>query len=416
MGAYEGTGNLLRGGRGTTIGGLPVAHSSERKASEPNAPAYYYQRGLLMVPAESVDELRQALGRLGHGEKDIGIEPIGRTGIVEINLPDRRGTDALIEQLAGEIPVEPSYVLFPANHVRALAASRPAPASPAMIPRRPVLGNGRNVNIGVVDLGFFDPKEAGHPTWASKGVVLDQAMPTPDPDRTHLPFVGHGNAVIGILKQLAPAATVYTSTIESQRSDVPGGTTDRRLAEAIDRLLARERIHILVVPFGGSTRLGSMPVTERVLDSYFGSTLVFASAGNDGFDPSVYPAADPDVLGTGAWKPRAADLEWPRKTCRYVSPPLPGGSLRLADWSNRGTTVQLAAAGVAVPSPFANGKFEILPGALDKPAGPKTADFRGWALFTGTSFAVAVAAGCTAGEVGGDAPPTPDTLRAAVAR
>ena len=101
----------------------------------------------------------------------------------------------------------------------------------------------------------------------SNGVVIDKTMDLPDPGIVHYPYVGHGNAIVGILKQLAPAATVYTSTIESQPSDAPGGTTDRRLAAAIERLLCEQRIHILVVPFGGSTRHGTMPITERVLDN-----------------------------------------------------------------------------------------------------------------------------------------------------
>ncbi len=409
MGAFEGTGNLLEGGRGATIGGIPIAHSS-------GSSSYYYQRGVLVVPNEALDELLQGLGRLGLTAKQAKIEPIGETGVSQIRLTTRRPVDKLIEDLGGTLPVEPSYVLFPATHVKGFSARRPVPAPRTAIPRGPLRARGANVNIGVVDLGFFDPKEAGHPAWACNGVVLDRTMDLPNPGAIHNSYVGHGNAVVGILKQLAPAATVFTSTIESQPGDAPGGTTDRRLAEAIERLLGQHRIHILVVPFGGSTRLGTMPVSESVIDPHLGSTLVVASAGNDGLDPTIYPAADPDIVGAGAWRRKAADLGWLGKACSSVQSPLQAlGTLSLADWSNKGIAVQLGAAGVAVPSPFVKGMLKTSAGSLDAP-GVKAANFAGWGLFTGTSFSAAVVAGCIAGEVGGAAAPTPEMLAAAAVK
>jgi hypothetical protein len=404
MGAYEGTGDLIKGGRGATIGGIPIAHST-------SGPEYYFQKGVLMVPEQALDELLQALGRLGLGQKDARVEPAGNSGIVQVRIPARRPTDRLVEQLGGSVPVEPGYVLFPATHVKGFSAKRPVPAPRTVIPRSPLRGKGRGVNVGVVDLGFFDPAAAGHPRWAVAGVELDKAMGLPDPGTTHHPYVGHGNAVIGIIKQLAPEARVFTSTIESQPSDAPGGTSDRRLGEAIERLLCRQRIHILVIPFGGSTRHGSMPVTERVLDPHHGSTLVIASAGNDGVDATMYPAADPDVVGTGAWKRTARDLGWLNKACGTVAAPHSAlGTLTLADWSNKGIAVQLGAAGFAVPAPFVKAVLKIRSGYLDRPVGVKPGRFDGWGLFTGTSFAAAVAAGCIAGEVGGDSCPSPETL------
>ena len=408
MGAFDGTGDLIKGGRGATIGGIPVAHSAEPSH-------YYYQRGVLMVPNEYLNELLQALGRMGVTAKQANVEPVGETGITQLRLTTRRPTDKLIEELGGTIPVEPGYILFPSIHVKGFSARRPTPAPRTAIPRAPLRGRGANVNIGVVDLGFFDPKQAGHPLWATKGVHLDEVAPPPDPHAVHNSYVGHGNAIVGILKQLAPAATVYTSTIESRASDAPGGTSDRRLGEAIERLLGRHRIHILVVPFGGSTRLGSMPVTDAVIEPHLGSTLFIASAGNDGLDPTLYPAVDPDVVGTGAWKRRAGDLGWLSKACTTVSSPLQAlGSLSLADWSNKGISVQLGAAGIDVPAPFVKGTLKIRSGSLDAPQGVKTAAFSGWGLFTGTSFSAAVAAGCIAGAVGGATPPTPEMLEAAV--
>ena len=91
------------------------------------------------------------------------------------------------------------------------------------------------------------------------------------------------------------------------------------------------------------------------------------------------------------------------------------GSLALADWSNKGISVQLGAAGVAVPAPFVKGILKIGRGSQDAP-GVKAANFAGWGLFTGTSFSAAVVAGCIAGEVGGATAPTPEMLSAATVK
>ncbi len=410
MGAYEGTGDLIKGGRGATIGGIPIGHSETPSD-------YYFQRGVLMVPNEALDELLEGLGRLGFTSKQARVEPVGETGITQVQLRTRRPIDRLIEELGGTLPVEPSYVLFPATHVRGFSARRPVPAPRSAIPSGPRRGRGANVSVGVVDLGFFDPKKAGHPAWATSGVFLDKVMPAPGPGTIHNSYVGHGNAAVGIVKQLAPEASVYTSTIESSPGDAPGGTTDRRLAEAIERLLGRHRIHILVIPFGGATRLGAMPVTDAVIEPHLGSTLMVASAGNEGLDPTMYPAVDPDIVGTGAWKRKATDLGWLNKACTTVTSPLRAlGTLSLADWSNKGVAVQLGAPGIGVPAPFVTETLKIRPGSLDNPQTDRVARFPGWALFTGTSFAAAVVAGCVAGEVGGATPPTPEMLETAAAK
>jgi hypothetical protein len=109
------------------------------------------------------------------------------------------------------------------------------------------------------------------------------------------------------------------------------------------------------------------------------------------------------------------DLGWLDKTCATVSSPLHAlGKHSLAGWSNQGIAARLGAPGVSVPAPFLGGTYKIDSGSLDRPAGVKDLRFEGWALFTGTSFAVAVAAGCVAAQVGGQCAPSPDELAASV--
>ncbi len=390
MSVKQGPGDAVWRSRGAKLGGRKVAHS---RTGIP----YYYREGVVVVPAERLDDLRAALRRAKIAGKEVRVSDIPPSGYAEVTI-DRKGTrvDALVEDLGADLDVEPDYVAFPGTHVKGFAASRPAPYRAKVSPR-PRRGRGAGVVVGVVDLSFFDPAKAGHPPWATAGVHIDAAGAVPRNDRVHPPYVGHGNAVIGIVKQLAPDATVVAVTIPSAPGDTPGITSDRALATAIERILCRNKIHILVIPFGGSTRHGTMPLTEAALEPYLPTTSVYASAGNDGLDPTTYPAVDPEVFGVGAWSADAAKLGWTGRACRSVlRPDAAFGRLGLATWSNRGAAAALGAPGVAVPAPFVTGDLRIRPGAADRSGPASSQRFDGWALFTGTSFAAAVAAGCHA--------------------
>ena len=390
MSVMQGPGDTVWRNRGARLRERKVTHS---RTGIP----YYYREGVVIVPAERVDDLRAALRRAKIGGKEVRVTDIPGSGYAEVTI-DRKGlrVDALVEDLGADLEAEPDYVAFPGTHVKGFAAARPSPYR-AKVPPRPRKGRGAGVVVGVVDLAFFDPVEAGHPSWATAGVFIDAVGPVPRNDRIHPPYVGHGNAVIGIVKQLAPDATVVAATIPSAPGDTPGITSDRALAAAIERILCRNKIHILVIPFGGSTRHGVMPLTEAALEPYLSTTAVYASAGNDGLDPTTYPAVDPDVFGVGAWSLGAAKLGWTGRACRTVlRPDAALGRLGLAKWSNRGAAAALGAAGIAVPAPFVTGDLRIRPGTGDRSGSATSQRFDGWGLFTGTSFAAAVAAGCHA--------------------
>ncbi|HHC09074.1 MAG TPA: hypothetical protein ENK55_10210 [Actinobacteria bacterium] len=387
MSAYEGSGNPLRGGRRGTLRGRSIVHAT--------TVPYYYRAGVLLVAREDLDATRRALRRLGIGGGRLEPLPTASDAHVELRLPPSTKIDLLVEEL-GSLEVEPDYVLLPGSHVRGLGAARPRPHRGTHRPR-PRRGRGKGVTIGVVDLGYFDPDAAGQPAWMRDGVRYDGFVPPPRPGRLLPAYVGHGNAVVGILRQLAPEASVVAATVDRDPDDAPGLTCDTALAATLRRLLCRNRIHVLVVPFGGSTRLGSMPLTEAVLAPYLESVAVFAPAGNDGLDPTLYPAVDPEVAGVAAWAKPAESLGWPGRACRWVRPLHDRGrDLELAPWSNRGLAAELAAPGVDVPAPFVEGRLRIRPGPRARSDAAQR--FDGWARFTGTSFAAAVAAGCHAGD------------------
>jgi Subtilase family len=380
------------------VGGKRIRHSGKGVGA-----AYYYVTGELIADASAVDDVLAALRRVDIDK--CPTRPIGKTGLVGIEIDARKRVDQIVNLLSGPLAVEPNHVLTSHFHLGGLAVLRPKAVDPAKIATRPLKGRGEHVTIGVVDSFFYDPVAAGHPSWAIDGVDFDVVGPVPSEHRPHNVTIGHGNAVVGIIKQLAPEATVITSTIETVAGDVPGAMSDTSVAAAIERLLSEHRVHILVLPLGGSTRSGAMPAIARALDPYLDSTVVIASAGNSGDDPTVYPALDPDIVGVSAWKPSAMELSYARGAAKVVLPPYAGlPKLALAPWANSGVCAQLAAPGVRVPAPFLTGRYAIEGGEKNTGAFIAQQEFKGWALFTGTSFAAPIAAGVAAGAVGGSIP------------
>ncbi|MCH7668786.1 MAG: S8/S53 family peptidase [Acidobacteria bacterium] len=362
-----------------------------------------------MADAAAADEVLSALRTMGVEVSTI--VPIGNTDLVSIAVDARTSIDHVASLLNGSLPVEPNHVLTTHSHLGGLGVLRPQAVDPSKIPTRELKGRGAGVTIGVVDSSFYAPGDAGHPVWAIDGIVFDTVAPVPSTAGVHDVSIGHGNAVVSIIKQLAPQALVFTSTVHTEKGDVAGAMSDCSVAAAIEELLGKHRIHILVLPLGGSTRAGAMPAITRALDPYLASTVVIASAGNNGDDPTVYPASDPDVVGVAAWRSTAVDLGYAKGAAKVVMEPFAGlPKLSLAPWSNGGVCAQLAAPGVRVPTPFLTGSFAIRGG--DKNTGDyvTTQNFDGWALFTGTSFAAPIAAGVAAGEVGGTTPTVGDIL------
>jgi len=397
--------NPLDGPR-ARVGGKRIRHSGKGVGG-----AYYYVTGELVADSGAVDDVLVALRRIDIAE--CPTTPVGDTGLVTIEVDTRTRIDQLVNLLSGPLAVEPNHVLTTHFHLGGLAVLRPQAVDPAKIATRPLKGRGECVTIGVIDSSFYDPVAAGHPSWATEGVDFDVVGALPAERSTHSVTVGHGNAVVSIIKQLAPESRVVTATVATAKGDVPGTMSDTALANAIERLLGEHRVHMLVLPLGGSTRSGAMPATARALDPYLGSTVVIASAGNSGDDPTVYPASDPDVVGVGAWKSSAMDLAYARGAAKVVLAPYAGlPKLALAPWSNSGVCAQLAAPGVRVPAPFLTGTYTIEGGEKNTGDFVSKQNFKGWALFTGTSFAAPIAAGVAAGAVGGSVPSVSDILEA----
>jgi hypothetical protein len=222
-------------------------------------------------------------------------------------------------------------------------------------------GTGDGVVVAILDTGV----ETSHPVLAGRvaagGLDLVDGDADPadaadgvDSDRDGLvdEAAGHGTFVAGLVLAVAPRAAVLPVRILDSDGIGTAFAVARGL-EAAERRGAR----VVNMSFGMSIR--SVVVEEVSARLAAAGVVLVASAGNAGSErPPQYPAALPQVLGVAASD--ALD--------------------RRAPFSNHGGWVDLAAPGVGLVSAFPRG---------------------GFATWSGTSFAAALASGAAAVLVSG---------------
>ncbi|MEV6597656.1 S8/S53 family peptidase [Actinoplanes sp. NPDC051346] len=238
------------------------------------------------------------------------------------------------------------------------------------------------VRVAIVDTGLTDQGRSD--AWDT-GLVrngtdeLDVVAPRNRIDW----FAGHGTFAAGIVRQIAPDCEVVV-----YRFTGPDGLgTDEAAADMLIRAAddAAGRRLIINASFGAPAVDGVAPLAMREAVEYINATypkaLIVASAGNDGADLPLYPAAYPGVKAVGALN---ADL----------SP---------AVFSNRGSWVHCSTVGVGVVSTFVEG---LLPPEEDM------GDDIGfgsdaWATWSGTSFSAPQISAAVAALCGEDEALTP---------
>jgi len=179
-------------------------------------------------------------------------------------------------------------------------------------------------------------------------------------------FAGHGTFTAGIVRQIAP-----TCEIVVYRFTGPDGLgTDDAAADmfikAADEAARDGRRLIINASFGAPAVDGVPPLALQEAVEYIATrypeVLIVASAGNDGSDEPLYPAAFGDfgVKAVGA-----------------LNPDLSG-----AAFSNRGDWVDCSTVGVGVVSTYVQGKVPPEPNIGTDVVFPADA----WATWSGTSF------------------------------
>ena len=307
--------------------------------------------------------------RLRFGDPDHGDEPLG-PGQVEPGPPR----------------VWPNQVVGLQYHTNWGAGSLPRPHPPlSALPTGDNLP-GAGVRVGVLDSGIEDQAWFDQRWSPAAGRSLVDVEEQPGAGDT-LPYqCGHGTFCTGTVLQHAPGAHVVLDRVESTSGVLDDWELHLRLSAMLD---PANEIDVLNLSLGGYTADNRpLPCACDVLTEALAANpdlIVVASAGNDGHNRPVWPAAMKPVIGVGAVGTDGA--RW--------------------SMSNFGEWVNAWSAGEDLPSTFLSWPNGPSPqtGALDQ--GPRPVDgeehctvrFEGWASWTGTSFAAARVSAAIAAEL-----------------
>jgi len=367
---------------------------------------FFYRDRELVVHAEDLARVQESLRVLGvdrkHYEPTVSSaeRPLVRFQF-SVEAPD---TIELFRQLRfgdpdhGHEPLEPGQVepgpprVWP-NHVVGLqyhtnwgAGSLPRPHPPlSALPTGDNLP-GAGVRVGVLDSGIEDQAWFDQHWFPAAGRSRVDVEEQPGAGNT-LPYqCGHGTFCTGTVLQHAPGADVIVDRVDSTSGVLDDWQLHLRLAAMLD---PANEIDVLNLSLGGYTADNRpLPCACDVLAAALEADpelVVVASAGNDGHDRPVWPAAMRGVVGVGAV---AADgTRW--------------------SLSNFGEWVNAWSAGEDLPSTFLSWPSGRPPrtGILDPGPRPTDAEehcevrFDGWASWTGTSFAAARVSGAIAAEL-----------------
>ncbi|MGV9776561.1 S8 family peptidase [Streptosporangium sp. NPDC003464] len=249
-------------------------------------------------------------------------------------------------------PASPNHVLVGQPLFFGGPASRPFPAAPPSPPGAPEAAADA-VTVAIPDTGL-----TAHPWWREQPWFLRQRReaaepPDSDGDGELDTQAGHGTFIAGLVLRSAPGAWLRPLRVLDGR-----GVGDEA---GLLRVLARLRTEppqVLNLSFGGHTFDDRpSPLVEAALAGLTG-TAVVACAGNTASDRPFWPAALPRVIAVGA---------------------LDAAEEAAAPFSAHGPWVDACARGEWLTSSF-----------LDHGA------FRGYARWSGTSFAAAVVSGAIA--------------------
>jgi membrane-anchored mycosin MYCP len=241
------------------------------------------------------------------------------------------------------------------------------------------------VRVGVIDGQLFPNHELDHRwyTLDSESVLTVSA----DEDHVYPWLTGHSAFVAGKIFERAPAARLEFRGV--LKGDVPSANVwdvAKAMAEFVDG-----GVKLLNLSIGCYTRDGQAPfVLERAVEVLTSKgVLLVAAAGNhgnpkkydafNGVEPNspIYPAASPGVVAVGAVEPNESYGFHPANFTPEAPP-----------WMN------LVAPGSNVTSTYLSGlvRFTRLPG-LSEPPQPSVQAFKGYASWSGTSFAAATITG-----------------------
>jgi hypothetical protein len=399
----------MKDGDGAHVGGRND-HGTKTYVDDPNVGradhehggGYLYSRNHLLSTAGNVDEVIGHLRRLqrrpdpkgstGDSVSDSADHDFGKakrlfkgSDIVRIPLKEAR-LAMTVPEIVSELTQEgrpgkvaPDHVLVLGSHPWPFPANAPRRGSSATLlgPARSGAAPGQGVTVALFDGGVA----RGHQLLS--GNVSSEPNSDDDEDPATNPlgrYAGHGTFIAGLVVQHAPGATI----LARKAFGADGHITDSHLSELI-----RERtpkvVDIVLLCCGGPTHDGvGLPATREALTRVRAdnpNVAIVASAGNDAVDVAYSPAAFEDVIAVSA----------------VTSDRAP------ACFSNFGEWVDACAPGVDAKSAFLVTDAQVQPvepaPGCPAPGPARLEKFKGWAVWSGTSFAAPRVAGAIAAKM-----------------
>jgi subtilisin family serine protease len=374
-------------------------------------PEYVYERGHLLVRDRAVADVNSLVP---------GAEVVGSPvpGVTKVRVSDPvPEVMARIDARMGprRAMVAPNHLMF-ITGVNLCPGDEPAPvpADAAPVPAPAEGSAGAGVSVLVIDTGLAreaeDPDYLARHPWLS-GVTAVGGHDNPVTGGRILHYTGHGTFVAGVLRCVAPGATVQVSNAFASA----GAILEDRLGAVLLDALPQDGPWPDVISLSAGAKtwdgrppLGLEPFIERLAAG--SGTVLVAAAGNHGEDVPFWPAAYAGTVGGR-------------------SAPVPGvvavGALRdpahgvgRACFSNHGDWVTVYAPGERLVNAYLDGVYEYLhsstatcryasparypdctcvsPARSGSLSGANPADqekFSGMAAWSGTSFATPIVAG-----------------------
>ncbi|MBO0869459.1 MAG: S8/S53 family peptidase [Micromonosporaceae bacterium] len=355
---------------------------------------YLHEASHLLVREEYLDAVASALAAHGTVCRP-RVRPTVR-GVVLVELSqaegDRRAPLGCAEALrlveTGEVPgregrvsplghgvVAPNHLIGICETATICPANEPSPVPPGTAPypgRAADPGTGEGVKVVVADTGL-DHATAARTPWLT-GVTGD-----PDPgvhDGTIDKYAGHGTFIAGVLRCVAPAATVQVRNVFPPRSPIGNGgfAFESDVVPVLEDILRNDEPDIISLSAGTWAQDNHILLT---IEAFFANrlrhhkgVLLVSAAGNDHFRKPFWPAAAPFAVSVGA-----LGTTWREH----------------AEFTAFGGWVDVYAPGTDLVNAFPSGTY-----TYREPPNSGSTQFQGMARWSGTSFSTPVVAGLVA--------------------
>jgi subtilisin family serine protease len=294
----------------------------------------------------------------------------------ETSTDDRPPVVKLLEAIDDRLGVgiaTPDHVLTASGEVSNCPATEPEEFYGPKDPYPPICcdDGGRGVRIFIADTGLLESVRNNEDFKWLEGVEgeTDPRTKPGDPDDTILPYAGHGTFVAGVIRCMAPKATIYVANIFNRAGSALESHFVRRLNKAFG--FGFEILHITASCLTrNNQQLITLEAWLKLLEPYKG-VICIAPAGNNHTRRPSWPGAFPGVLSVGALA-----TDWCTR----------------AYFTNYGSWVDVYAPGQNLINAYATGTYKC----KVHPYKGEERKFEGRAQWSGTSFSTPVVTGLIA--------------------